>query len=90
MLKKSLKIVGIFLLVFAILIIATPFVFKGKIKELVLQLINKNVDAVVAFNDVDLSLLKNFPKATVIIDDLSIVKRLLLKMTPYFIPILSS
>ena len=75
MLKKSLKIVGIFLLVFAILIIATPFVFKGKIKELVLQLINKNVDAVVAFNDVDLSLLKNFPKATVIIDDLSIVNK---------------
>ena len=73
--KKAFKIIGIILLVFAIAIVATPFIFKGKIKELVLKSINKNVDAVVAFNDVDLSLFKNFPKATVIIDDLSIINK---------------
>ncbi|HEY9169978.1 MAG TPA: AsmA-like C-terminal region-containing protein [Lutibacter sp.] len=73
--KKVFKIIGIILLVLAIVLVATPFIFKGKIKELVLKSINKNVDAVVAFNDVDLSLFKNFPKATVIIDDLSIINK---------------
>ncbi|PKP28959.1 MAG: AsmA family protein [Bacteroidetes bacterium HGW-Bacteroidetes-18] len=73
--KKVYKIIGIILLVFAISVIAAPFVFKGKIKELVLNSINKNVDAVVAFEDVDLSLFKNFPKATVVIDDLSIINK---------------
>lgn len=73
--KKALKIIGIILLVFALLLVATPIIFKGKIKELVLKSINKNVDAVVAFEDVDLSLFKNFPKATVIIDDLSIINK---------------
>lgn len=73
--KKALKIIGIILLVFTLLLVATPFIFKGKIKELVLKSINKNVDAVVAFEDVDLSLFKNFPKATVVIDDLSIINK---------------
>jgi len=73
--KKAFKIIGIILLVFAIVLLATPFFFKGKIKELVLKSINKNVDAVVAFEDVDLSLFKNFPKATVVIDDLSIINK---------------
>jgi len=73
--KKAFKIIGITLLIFAIALVVTPFLFKGKIKELVLQSINKNVDAVVAFNAIDLSLLKNFPKATVIIDDLSIINK---------------
>ena len=73
--KKAFKIIGIILLVFAIAIVAAPFVFKGKIKELVLNSINKNVDAVVAFEDVDLSLFKNFPKATIIIDNLSIINK---------------
>lgn len=73
--KKAFKIIGIILLVFALLLVATPFLFKGKIKELALKSINKNVDAVVAFEDVDLSLFKNFPKATVVIDGLSIVNK---------------
>ncbi|MHB1147315.1 MAG: AsmA family protein [Lutibacter sp.] len=73
--KKAFKIIGIILLVFVLLLVATPFIYKGKIKELVLKSINKNVDAVVAFEDVDLSLFKNFPKATIIIDDLSIINK---------------
>ncbi len=73
--KKAFKIIGIILLIFAIALVAAPFIFKGKIKELVLESINKNVDAVVAFDDVDLSLFKNFPKATIIIDSLSIINK---------------
>ncbi|MGV8945397.1 MAG: AsmA-like C-terminal region-containing protein [Lutibacter sp.] len=73
--KKAFKIFGIILLVSTIVLVAAPFIFKGKIKELVLESINKNVDAVVAFDDVDLSLFKNFPKATIIIDSLSIINK---------------
>ena len=73
--KKAFKIIGIILLVFTLLLVAAPFIFKGKIKELVLKSINKNVDAIVAFEDVDLSLFRNFPKATVVIDDLSIINK---------------
>jgi hypothetical protein len=42
---------------------------------LVLKSINENVDAKVAFEDVDLSLFKNFPNANVTIDKLSIINK---------------
>lgn len=75
MLKKILKAVGIFLLVIIIALAAAPFLFKDKIKQLVLKSINENVDAKVAFNDVDLSLFKSFPRANVTIDKLSIINK---------------
>ncbi|WDO13342.1 AsmA-like C-terminal region-containing protein [Flavobacterium sp. WW92] len=75
MLKKILKAVGIFLLVIIIALAAAPFLFKDKIKQLVLKSINENVDAKVAFDDVDLSLFKNFPRANVTIDKLSIINK---------------
>lgn len=75
MLKKILKAVGIFLLVAIITLFAAPFLFKDKIKQLVLKSINENVDAKVAFEDVDLSLFKSFPQANVTIDKLSIINK---------------
>ncbi|MGV7106819.1 AsmA family protein [Flavobacterium sp. U410] len=75
MLKKVLKGIGIFLLVSIIALAAAPFIFKDKIKALVLKSINENVDAEVAFADVDLSLLRNFPNASVEISDLSIINK---------------
>ncbi|WP_372793527.1 AsmA-like C-terminal region-containing protein [Lutibacter sp.] len=75
MLKKIIKGLGIFIIVSIIALAIVPFVFKDKIKALVLKTMNEKVDAVVAFNEVDLSLFKNFPKATVSIDDLSIVNK---------------
>lgn len=75
MLKKILKAVGIFLLVLIVALFAAPFLFKDKIKELVAKTINENVDAKVAFEDVDLSLFKSFPKANVTIGKLSIINK---------------
>ncbi|HEU4495441.1 MAG TPA: AsmA-like C-terminal region-containing protein [Flavobacterium sp.] len=75
MLKKILKFTGIFLLVLIIALIAIPYLFKDKIKELVLKSINEKVDADVAFEDVGLSLFKSFPQANVAIDKLSIVNK---------------
>jgi len=73
MVKKVLKITGISLLVIVIVLAAAPFLFKDKIKELIAKTINENVDAKVAFEDVGLSLFKNFPNASVTIDKLSII-----------------
>ena len=48
--KKILKILAIALLSFITILIAAPYLFKGKIKELVLKSVNENVNAKVAFN----------------------------------------
>lgn len=71
--KKILKWIGGILLVLIILLFSTPFLFKGKIQDLVKKTINDNVNATVNFEKVDLSLLRNFPKATVSIQDLVVV-----------------
>lgn len=75
MVKKILKGLGIFLLLTIIALATAPFLFKDKIKTLVLKTINENVDAKVAFTDVDLSLLKSFPQANVTINELSIINK---------------
>jgi hypothetical protein len=76
--KKVKKIVigfSIFLLVSIVALAAIPFLFKDKIKAMVLSTLNESVDAKIAFEDVDLSLFKSFPNATVTIDKLSIINK---------------
>jgi len=75
MVKKILKWTGIVLLVIIIALAAAPFLFKDKIKSMVVKAINDQVDATVAFEDVSLSLFKNFPKASVTIDKLSVINK---------------
>lgn len=75
MLKKILKIVGIVLLLLTIFLIAIPYFFKDQIKAKITEAINEKVDAKVSFADADLSLLKNFPKATVTLDKLLIINK---------------
>lgn len=73
--NKVLKWVGGFVLLLLLLLVATPFLFKGKVQNLVVETINKNLNANVAFDEVDLSLFKSFPKATIVIKKLSIVNK---------------
>ena len=75
MAKKIFKILGILVLVSILALVAAPFLFKGKIKEIVITTINKNLDAKVSFTDVDISLIKSFPKATVVISDLAVINK---------------
>lgn len=75
MLKKVLKWTGILLLAIIVLLAATPFLFKNKIKSMVAKAINEQVDATFAFDDVHLSLFKSFPKASVTVDKLNIVNK---------------
>lgn len=73
--KKFLKWTAIVLGVIIIGLVATPFLFKDKIRNLVIKTINENLDATVDFEDVDLSLFKNFPKASVTIHKLSVINK---------------
>lgn len=70
--KKALKVTGISLLIVVLLLIAVPFVFQSQIKGMVKTFINENLNAKVEFSDVNLSLLKSFPKAHVTVSDLVI------------------
>lgn len=71
--KKILKIVGILLLVFIIAIASVPFLFKDTIQDKIQIFINDQVHAKVNFEDVDISLLRSFPQASVVIQELSII-----------------
>ncbi len=68
--KKTLKISAIVIGLLVLVIIALPFVFKGKIEKTVQTEINKNLNAVVTFDGVGVSLIRHFPNLTVKVKDL--------------------
>ncbi len=71
--KKVLKILGFIILTIIILMVVAPFVFESQLKEVVKKTMNKNLNAQVDFEDIDLSMFRSFPKATLVIEDLSII-----------------
>lgn len=71
--KRILKIFGIILLAVFLLLLVTPFLFKGKITSLIKEEINKNVKARAEFSGLGLSLIRNFPDLTVSIRDLTVI-----------------
>ncbi|EDP98196.1 AsmA-like C-terminal region-containing protein [Kordia algicida OT-1] len=71
--KKILKITGITLLVLIIALAVTPYLFKGKIIAMVKDNINKNVNAQVDFTDADVSFFRNFPKASIVLEDVEVI-----------------
>jgi len=70
MMKKALKISAIVLGLLLLLIFALPFVFKGKIQKAVQSEINKNLNAVVTFDGVGVTLFRQFPDLTVKVKNL--------------------
>ncbi|MEC4112894.1 AsmA-like C-terminal region-containing protein [Myroides pelagicus] len=71
--KRALKWIGGTLILLIAVVLLAPFMFKGKIQELVKQTINENVNATVNFKSVNLSLIRNFPKATISVNDLVVI-----------------
>jgi len=71
--KKAFKIIGFTLLTIIILLVIAPFVFESQLKDLVRKTLNENMDAQVDFEDINLSMFRNFPDATLVIEDLSII-----------------
>jgi len=70
--KKALKIIGITILIILALLVAIPFAFQGKIKDMVKTVMNENLNAKVEFSDVSLSFIRSFPQAHVTVEDLVI------------------
>ncbi len=62
--KKSLTIAVLIIAVIFVLLLVLPYAFKGKIKELAINEGNKSLNAEFYFEDIDISFLRNFPKAT--------------------------
>jgi hypothetical protein len=72
-LKKILKITAIVFVLLISFAFAAPFLFKGKILSFAKHKLNENLEAKADFSDIDLSFIRNFPKASVSIKGLQIV-----------------
>lgn len=75
MIKKIFKFIAIFLLLLVGAMFAIPYFFKDQIKAKIIAAINEKVDARVSFSEADLSLFRNFPNATVNLDNLLIINK---------------
>ncbi len=72
MVKKILKYTLITLVGIVLGLVLVPIVFKDKIIAYVKKEVNKNLNATVEFSDVDISLLRSFPKASIQLEDFSV------------------
>lgn len=67
--KKYLKVAGIVIASILVLMMVLPYAFRGKIKEAVITQGNKQLNARFDFSSVDISFFKNFPKASITLND---------------------
>lgn len=63
--KKIVKIIGILLVCILVAMAIVPIAFKGKIKEIVISEANKYINAEFGFDDLSISLIKEFPQASI-------------------------
>ncbi|NMA72915.1 MAG: AsmA family protein [Bacteroidales bacterium] len=67
--KKTFKIIGIIVAILLVIMIVLPFAFQGKIKDIVKSEGNKMINGSFDFNTLNISLFKNFPKASISLKD---------------------
>lgn len=63
--KKFAKITGLVLVCLFAALMIVPIAFQGKLKEIVVTEANKLLNAEFGFDDLDISLIREFPKASV-------------------------
>lgn len=73
--KKIIKGFVLTLVLFFSALFVLPYFFKEEIKAKVLKSINENINAEVSFDEVSLSLFRNFPKASISIEKLSLINK---------------
>ncbi len=71
--KLLFKIFGVLLIVIIAALVAIPFFLESNVEKIVRQTAKGQVNAKVDFSKINLSLIKNFPSASVTINDLMIV-----------------
>ncbi len=67
--KKTIIIIGIIFAILLAVLFLVPVLFKETLLEKTKTTINKNINAQVEFEDINLSLFRNFPKVSIIITD---------------------
>lgn len=72
MIKKAIISFAAILVLLLFTAICIPYFFKDKIVEKVKTAVNENLEATVDFSDIDISLLRSFPKINLRIKDLSV------------------
>lgn len=70
--KKILKILGGLIVLLVLAVILLPFMFKGKVLDMVLGEANKQLNAKVELADLNLSLFENFPDFTITIEGIKV------------------
>ncbi len=70
---KFLKWLAVIFILIILILIVTPFIFKGKIVDLAKQEINKNLNAKVEFGDFSLRIFSSFPDLTFKIEDFKVI-----------------
>lgn len=73
--KKTVKIVLTIILFIVVVLITLPFLFKDKVKQIALRELNKQLTADVGFEKLSISLIRNFPDASVRINNLYVSGR---------------
>ena len=74
--KKVFWISGSIIFLILITLIVTPFIFKGKILRIIREEVNKNLNAVVDFDEnIHLNLFSDFPNLHIRIDRISIANK---------------
>ncbi|MDX1462833.1 MAG: AsmA-like C-terminal region-containing protein, partial [Marinirhabdus sp.] len=73
--KKALKITGIILGILLLLLFFAPYLFKGTFEDLLRKNINKNLNAEVSWESMDLSLYRSFPKAAVVVHNFKVINK---------------
>ena len=67
--KKILKWVGVSILGLFLLILIIPELFESQIADIVKKEANKYLKAQLEFEDLDISLIRNFPRVSVALSD---------------------
>lgn len=73
--KKAFKIIGVILGILVLLLIAAPFLFKGSLEKMLKRTINENLNATVAWEELDLSLFSSFPDASLKLNNFSVINK---------------
>ncbi len=73
--KKLLKIAGIVVLVFVVLLALSPLFFKGTMEKIVKRSIDNSLNADVTWEDFDVTLFSSFPDAALTIKNFKVINR---------------
>ena len=73
--KRILKFVGIAIVVIFLILLASPFLFADKLEGLLLSSINNKITAKVSWEEMEVSLFRNFPKATVSLSNYTLINQ---------------